>query len=172
MDASRLRQIALVDWDFVLNDDVAAAGLHWYPGSFVPGLPAALIEALTTRGDSVIDPYGGVGTTSIAAISRGRSAICCDINPVATMSSFVGVSLLALRVGAPELFYVVFEQLQLLVDATTNVQPSLSLSGRSLVRSIDRYIESIFGPLAETNCESVDSRTARAGGSKKSGTSE
>src|SRR5689334_18616230 len=98
------RQLAQIDWDFVTGDEIEAGGIHWYPGSFVPGLPGALIEALTMPNDTVFDPYGGAGTTAIAAIARGRGIICCDINPVAVLSSFAAAGLLALRLSDRALF--------------------------------------------------------------------
>lgn len=39
-----------------------------------------LIEMHTNRGDMVIDPFAGGGTTLIAAAMTGRSAAGCDIN--------------------------------------------------------------------------------------------
>lgn len=149
MDPRRLRQLAAVDWDFVMSTETAAAGVHWYPGSFVPDLPGALIEALSGVGDSVIDPYGGVGTTSIAAVARGRSAICCDINPIAVLSSFIGITLIALRFEKPDLYEAVFENLKAIVEASGNMQPSLTLTGRFDTQRIDDQIAVISDRHAE-----------------------
>jgi hypothetical protein len=143
MKAELSRQLALVDWDFVLSDDRSAAGLHWYPGSFVPALPATLIEALSSLEDLVIDPYGGVGTTGIAAITRGRGAICCDINPVATLSSYVGICLVALQVEAPILYQAVFHELEALAGDANDKQSNLNLVPHSNLTAVDALVTSI-----------------------------
>lgn len=41
-------------------------------------LPRFLVRSLTTRGQTVLDLYGGVGTTSAAAIFEGRNVIYVD----------------------------------------------------------------------------------------------
>ncbi len=49
-----------------------------HPCQFPVGLVERLILALTHEGDSVLDPYIGVGSTAIAAIKNGRSVYGCD----------------------------------------------------------------------------------------------
>ncbi|HXD55892.1 MAG TPA: DNA methyltransferase [Solirubrobacteraceae bacterium] len=41
------------------------------------------IEVLTRRGEAVLDPFCGRGTTPFQALLMGRRAVACDINPVA-----------------------------------------------------------------------------------------
>lgn len=41
------------------------------------------IERLTRKGDVVLDPFSGRGTTAFQALLMGRSAVACDINDVA-----------------------------------------------------------------------------------------
>jgi DNA modification methylase len=48
--------------------------------TFPYGLPARCIEATTRPGDTVLDPFCGVGTTLAAAQDRGRKWIGVDIN--------------------------------------------------------------------------------------------
>lgn len=145
MDRKISRQLSLVDWDFVLGDEPNAAGLHWYPGTFVPGLPAAIIEGLTSERDIVLDPYSGVGTTAIAAVVRGRAAVCCEFNPIAAMSSFVAVGMLALRAEKLPLFDFVFQHTRHLVEAASQLQPRLMLGRDTEQRAIDKYISGITG---------------------------
>jgi DNA modification methylase len=58
-----------------------------YPAKFQGYLPTALIEALTSTGDKVCDPYSGGGTTSAAAALLGRQCYGIDLNPIAVVVS-------------------------------------------------------------------------------------
>jgi adenine-specific DNA-methyltransferase len=50
-----------------------------HPCQFPVGLVERLVLALTTKGDAVLDPYLGVGSSAIAALKNGRRAYGCDI---------------------------------------------------------------------------------------------
>lgn len=50
-----------------------------HPCQFPVGLVERLILALTNAGESVLDPYLGVGSTAIAALKHGRHAYGCDL---------------------------------------------------------------------------------------------
>jgi DNA modification methylase len=56
-----------------------------YPGAHFATFPPSLIEpcilAGCPRGGTVLDPFGGSGTTAGVAIRNGRSAILCELNP-------------------------------------------------------------------------------------------
>lgn len=54
--------------------------LHWFPGNFIPQIPAYLIQLLSDPGDLVLDPFCGSGTTGVEAIHLGRRAWLSDIN--------------------------------------------------------------------------------------------
>jgi site-specific DNA-methyltransferase (adenine-specific) len=47
---------------------------------FPEEIPRRLIKLFTFWGETVLDPFGGTGTTAAAALSLGRSAICIDQN--------------------------------------------------------------------------------------------
>ena len=49
-----------------------------HPCQFPVALVERLILALTDKGDSVLDPYLGVGSSAVAAIMHGRKAYGCD----------------------------------------------------------------------------------------------
>lgn len=55
-----------------------------YPATFIPEIPYALIEILSKKGDLILDPFGGIGTTFIQALLLERIPFSCDINPVAS----------------------------------------------------------------------------------------
>lgn len=52
-----------------------------YPATFIPPIPKFLIALLTSMGDTVLDPFGGKGTTAIEAIKQNRIPITNDLNP-------------------------------------------------------------------------------------------
>jgi len=52
-----------------------------HPCQFPVGLVERLVLALSNEGDSVLDPYLGVGSSAIAALRNKRKAYGCDIVP-------------------------------------------------------------------------------------------
>jgi len=52
-----------------------------HPAPFPVELPYRCIQLYTFKGEVVLDPFCGVGSTAIAAIKTGRHYICIDINP-------------------------------------------------------------------------------------------
>ena len=50
-----------------------------HPCQFPVGLVERLVLALTNKGDAVLDPYLGVGSSAIAALKNERRAYGCDI---------------------------------------------------------------------------------------------
>ena len=55
------------------------AGAHF--ATMPPELARRCILAGSRRGDVVVDPFGGAGTTALVALAHGRRAILCEINP-------------------------------------------------------------------------------------------
>lgn len=56
-----------------------------YRACFKPQLPAFFIERLTRRGETVLDPFGGRGTTAVQAALMGRRAVSNDVSPLSAM---------------------------------------------------------------------------------------
>jgi DNA modification methylase len=52
-----------------------------HPAPFPVVLPYRCMQLYTFKGEVVLDPFSGVGTTAIAAIQSGRHFICFDNNP-------------------------------------------------------------------------------------------
>lgn len=69
----------------VLPDNVLSLPLvgknKGHPAVFPVELPAFFIRLLTPKDGLVIDPFGGSGTTAVAAFQEGRSCILIDNNP-------------------------------------------------------------------------------------------
>jgi DNA modification methylase len=56
-----------------------------YKGAHFATYPRALVEpcilAGSREGDIILDPFGGSGTTAAVALSLGRRAVLCELNP-------------------------------------------------------------------------------------------
>lgn len=56
-----------------------------YRGAHFATFPPSLIEpcvlAGSRLGDTVLDPFGGSGTTAAVAVKHGRDAVLCELNP-------------------------------------------------------------------------------------------
>jgi hypothetical protein len=53
--------------------------LHPYLGKFVPQLVEVLLDRHLVRGQRVLDPFGGSGTTLVQALESGMAATGCDV---------------------------------------------------------------------------------------------
>ena len=51
-----------------------------HPCPFPIELPYRLLKLYSYPGDLVLDPFGGIGSTSLAARLAGRNSICVDIS--------------------------------------------------------------------------------------------
>ncbi len=94
MDNSELRnKLSSINWNFDFTIEYEKSGrrpfncreYYSYPATFIPEIPYALIEVLSSKGGVVLDPFGGIGTTFMQALSLEREPFSFDINPIATM---------------------------------------------------------------------------------------
>ena len=84
--ASVMQRLSEREWAFENdNTQYLAHDLHPYPAKFIPQLPGTLIGLLSLRGEVVLDPFGGSGTTALEAIRLQRRAISVDANPIASL---------------------------------------------------------------------------------------
>lgn len=75
-----------LDWTFrSIKAKEGIHGIHSYPAMMAPPIARRLIGELTSRGDTVLDPFCGSGTVLAEAILLGRRAIGYDINPLALL---------------------------------------------------------------------------------------
>jgi len=102
-----------LDWDFAdATTNYLTHALHPYPAKFIPQIPNALIQELSSVGDTVLDIFCGSGTTLLESLLLKRNAVGIDANPLAclvsrakttTLSRSEMDSLSALSVRAQEL---------------------------------------------------------------------
>lgn len=75
-----------IDWDFQgAKTDYLTHRIHPYPAKFIPQIPNALIQELSSVGDTVGDIFCGSGTTLVEALTLKRNAVGIDANPLACM---------------------------------------------------------------------------------------
>jgi DNA modification methylase len=76
-----------IDWSFPNLSNSGIHSLHWYPATYIAAIPGTLIPVFTKKGDVVLDPFNGSGTTGVEAVRLGRKFIGIDTNPVALLMS-------------------------------------------------------------------------------------
>jgi len=77
-----------IDWDFSSAKTIYLThGIHPYPAKFIPQIPNALIQELSSVGETVADIFCGSGTTLVEALTLKRNAVGVDANPLACLIS-------------------------------------------------------------------------------------
>lgn len=90
--ASFPRNIAVEAWTAKGTNRQLAYSTHGvfrYFGKFPPTLAAHLIERFTRRGESVLDPMVGSGTTAVEAALLRRDVVARDVSPLSVLLSRV-----------------------------------------------------------------------------------
>lgn len=91
-----LAKLATIDWDFAdAKTSYLTHGVHPYPAKFIPQIPNALIQELSSVGDTVGDIFCGSGTTLVEALTLKRHAIGVDANPLACLISRAKTTLIS-----------------------------------------------------------------------------
>jgi site-specific DNA-methyltransferase (cytosine-N4-specific) len=86
-EIDRLRGI---DWDFRdAKTGYLTHSIHPYPAKYIPQIPNALIQELSTTGETVGDVFCGSGTSLVEALLLKRNAVGVDANPLAVLISRV-----------------------------------------------------------------------------------
>lgn len=60
---------------------IANVSHELHPATFPVEIPKRLTKFFSFWGETVLDPFGGVGSTAVAALREGRRALCIDQNP-------------------------------------------------------------------------------------------
>ena len=83
-----IRQCDGTDWNFhSAKTQPHLHALHPYPARFIPQIPRKAIKEWSEKGDVILDPFCGCGTTLLESVLLERSAIGVDNNEVAHLIS-------------------------------------------------------------------------------------
>ena len=83
-----LVRLERIEWDFAsAKTGYLTHNLHPYPAKFIPQIPNALIQELSSVGETVADIFCGSGTTLLEALQLKRNAVGIDANPLAALIS-------------------------------------------------------------------------------------
>lgn len=166
----RIANLQRLDWDFVdAVTDYLSHGLHPYPAKFIPQIPNALIQELSSVGDTVLDIFCGSGTTLVESLLLKRNAMGIDANPLACLVSRAKTLRLS---DTDELALRSLESAldEEIVRATSEQIPLFSSNANSLYpeRPANPQIEFWFEPFVideltslRALCNSVPTETAR-----------
>lgn len=92
-----IKKLESIDWDFAgAKTDYLTHRIHPYPAKFIPQIPNALIQELSSVGETVADIFCGSGTTLVEALVLKRNAIGVDANPLACLISEAKITRLEL----------------------------------------------------------------------------
>jgi DNA modification methylase len=81
-----VKPLTAIDWDFEdARTNYLTHRIHPYPAKFIPQIPNALIQELSSVGDTVGDIFCGSGTTLVEALTLKRHAVGIDANPLACL---------------------------------------------------------------------------------------
>lgn len=77
------------DLDSIRNKGYLTHNFFPYPAKFIPQFPRTIINCLSSRNETILDPFCGSGTALVEAKLLGRNSIGVDVNPIATLASKV-----------------------------------------------------------------------------------
>lgn len=66
-------------WRSIWTDIRGASTRSGHPAPYPPALAERLIRMFSFAGDTVLDPFGGTGSTAVGAIAAGRHSVSLDI---------------------------------------------------------------------------------------------
>jgi DNA modification methylase len=79
---SMLTKEEMQGWLRSIWTDIRGASLrNGHPAPYPPSLAERLIKLFSFAGDTILDPFGGTGSTAVAAIAAGRNSITIEIEP-------------------------------------------------------------------------------------------
>ena len=68
-------------WFSAVWSDVSGQLRKGHPAPYPVEIPRRLIRMFSFVGDTVVDPFGGTGTTAVAALETGRNSVSVEVDP-------------------------------------------------------------------------------------------
>lgn len=85
-----LQETKEIEFDFSSEDTgYLTHSFHPYPAKFPPQLPKTILERYAVKGQTVLDPFCGSGTTLVESRTLGMNAIGVDVNGLSVLLSKV-----------------------------------------------------------------------------------
>jgi DNA modification methylase len=78
---SRLTKEEQAKWFRPVWTDLTGASTRNHPAPYPEELAYRLIRMFSFTGDTVLDPFAGTATTSVAALKADRNSVCNEIDP-------------------------------------------------------------------------------------------
>ena len=123
--------------------------LHPYLGKFIPQLAEIFLRKYFTKGQTVLDPFSGSGTTLIQANELRINAIGCDIsafNVLLSRAKIAEYNLKKMEKEVMELLSKVYQSTQI-KPAQVNLEGK-QLSELSISNTDNEYLKTWFAPIA------------------------
>ncbi|MDW8119030.1 MAG: DNA methyltransferase, partial [Chloroflexota bacterium] len=106
-----------------------------HPARFIPQVPEKFIKLFSHKGECVLDPFCGSGTTNVVALKLGRSSIGIDVNPKST-----ALAMQRLAQAATDMFVEPTHH-RILTGSMLNVLPSLPDGSIDLIVTSPPYFD-------------------------------
>jgi excisionase family DNA binding protein len=139
--AANLKTLSAIDWDFSgATTGYLTHAIHPYPAKFIPQIPNALIQELSSVGETVGDIFCGSGTTLVEALVLKRHAVGIDANPLACLISRAKTSGISAEQAA---------SLEDTAKRADELGTSLSASGEASLFPAEEFKSSAWRPAAD-----------------------
>ena len=79
--SSRLTKQEQGEWFRAIWEGITGASTRQHPAPYPVELAYRLIRMFSFTGDTVLDPFAGSGTTTLAAMQANRNSICNELDP-------------------------------------------------------------------------------------------
>lgn len=127
-----VKRLEQLDWDFAdATTDYLTHGLHPYPAKFIPQIPNALIQELSSLEETVADVFCGCGTTLVESLVLKRHTVGVDASPIACVISEAKTSRLADGDALA---------LQDIVERSARYADALSGTGQDLLFEVEPFV--------------------------------
>lgn len=123
-----VNRLKALDWDFAgAKTDYLTHGIHPYPAKYIPQIPNALIQELSSVEETVVDIFCGSGTTLVESLTLKRNAVGIDASPLACLIS--EAKAMRLVEGDQDALRALVERARLAAESLVNSGPQSLFQG-------------------------------------------